>query len=191
MRKLLLIVLIFLIIGAVSAHDDINSTTEPLLKDTTYNYNLDDDDGLVVEKNDYIPVDIKVDESCSLNVYIDSHESAANDEFENVSNSQISIPTSVIINDEEVPLDLGKHNIRYEFKFINTTSVYQPETYISDSGVTFDFKLIRNSKNPQNTIYRFSSQFTIIENIEPIVKTIYLDYINITYSDSFFSKLRE
>ena len=123
MKKLLLVVLIFLIIGTVSAHDDLNDTADSLLKDTEYNSNIDDDDGiLVVEEDDYIPVEVKVNESWSLNVYIDRHDSPINEELDNVSYDQIDIPTSVKINDDEEQLSLGKHNIVYEFKFINTTT---------------------------------------------------------------------
>ena len=156
MRKLLLIVLIFLLIGTVSAHEDLNGTADPLLKDTEYNAEIDDDE-MVVEENDYIPVEVNVDEPWSLNVYIDRQDSAINDEMVNVSYDQIDIPTSVMNGDEEVPLSLGKHKIVYEFKFINTTSVYKPEAYIGDEGVHFDFNFVRNSKNPQNSIYRFNS----------------------------------
>lgn len=64
MRKLLLIILIFLIMGAVSAHDDLNSTANPLLKDAEYNSNINnDDETLVVEENDYIPVGVSADEA--------------------------------------------------------------------------------------------------------------------------------
>ncbi|MBQ8016753.1 MAG: hypothetical protein IJ258_01475 [Methanobrevibacter sp.] len=191
MKKLLLVVLIFLIIGTVSAHDDLNDTADSLLKDTEYNSNIDDDDGiLVVEEDDYIPVEVKVNESWSLNVYIDRHDSPINEELDNVSYDQIDIPTSVKINDDEEQLSLGKHNIVYEFKFINTTSIYKPDAYISDSGVSFDFNFMRNSKNPQNLIYRFTSQFNIIKSIDPIVQTFYPDDLNITYSDSLSFNLK-
>lgn len=190
MKKLLLIVLIFLIMGAVSAHDDFNGTAEPLLKDTEYNKYIDDDgDPLVVEENDFIPVEVKVEEPWSLNVYIDGYDSPINDELQNVTYDQIEIPTSVM-KDEETPLGLGKHNIVYEFRFTNTTSIYKPDAYISDSGVFFEFNFIRTSKNPQNSIYRFNSQFNIIQSIEPISKTINLDDISITYSDSLSFNLK-
>lgn len=190
MKKLLLIVLIFLIIGTVSAQEDLNGTTEPLLKDTEYNKYIDDDgDPLVVEENDFIPVEIDVDEAWSLNVYIDGYESTANGEFTNVTYNQAEIPTSVMM-DEETPLSLGKHNIVYEFRFTNTTSIYKPDAYISDSGVHFEFDFIRTSKNPQNSIYRFSSQFNIIPTIEPISQTFNLDDITITYSDSLSFNLK-
>lgn len=191
MKKLLLIVLIFLIIGTVSAHDDLNSTADNLLKDSEYNVDIDDDDGsLIVEENDYIPVEVNVDEPWSLNVYIDRQDSAINGEFVNMTHNQVDIPTSIMIEDNEVPLSLGKHNILYEFKFTNTTSIYKPDAYITDSGVNFDFKFIRTSKNPQNSIYRFTSQLNIIETIEPIVKILDLANITITYSDSLFFKVK-
>ena len=191
MRKLLLIILIFLIIGTVSAHEDFNSTTDNLLTDTEYNSNIDDDDGvLVVEENESIPVEVNVDDEWSLNVYIDRHNSTVNDDFVNVSYDQVDIPTSIMVDDDEKPLGLGNHIIIYEFKFTNTTSVYRPEAYISDSGVHFDFNFIRTSKNPQNYIYRFNSQFNIIKSIEPIVKTLNLANVNITYSDSLFFKIK-
>lgn len=185
MRKLLLIVLIFLIIGAVSAHDDSNGT-DSVLKDTEYNSIIDDDDEmLVVEQNKYIHNEVHADEPWSLNVYIDSHDSAINEEFVNVTYDQVDIPASVMIDDDEVPLDLGKHNIVYEFKFVNTTSIYKPSAYISD-GFCFDFKYIRSVKNPQNLIYRFNSQFNIVESVDSTSITLDLDDINITYSDSLF-----
>ena len=44
MRKLLLIVLIlFLIMGAVSAQDNTNGTADQVLKDREYNSDIDDD----------------------------------------------------------------------------------------------------------------------------------------------------
>ena len=169
MRKLLLIVLIFLLIGTVSAHENVNGTSDDLLKDIEYNYNIDDDgDAMEVEENDYVPVEVKSDEAWSLNVYIDKKASPINDEFTNETNTPLEIPTSVIVDGEEVPLALGNHKIVYEFKFTNTTSIFKPETFISDSGVSIDFKFIRNSKTPQNFTYRFNSQFTIIETVEPI-----------------------
>ena len=190
MKKLLLIVLIFLIIGAVSAHDDVNGTADNLLKDTEYNSDIDDNDGtLVVEENDYIPINVNVEEPWSLNVYIDRYNSTVNGELVNVEDNQVDIPTSVM-KDEEVPLGLGKHNIVYEFKFTNTLSVYKPEAYISDSGVVFDFKLIRTSKNPQNSIYRFNSQFNIIQSVDPITATFNSQDITITHSDSLSFNLR-
>jgi len=191
MRKLLLIVLIFFIIGAVSAHDDANATADSLLKDTEYNSAIDDDDEmLVVEENDYIPVEVNVDESWSLKVYIDKQNSTINDELVNVSYDHIDIPTSVMNNDNEMALGLGKHRIIYEFKFTNTTSIYKPDAYISDSGVYFDFKFVRTSKTPQNSIYRFNSQFNIIETIEPVVTTLDLNNVTITQSDSLFFKVK-
>lgn len=191
MRKLLLIVLIFLLIGAVSAHDDSNGTADSILKDTEYNADIDDDDETMeVEENNYIPVEVKSDEAWSLNVYIDRKDSTINDELENVTHDQVDIPTSVMVDGEEVPLALGKHNIIYEFKFTNTTSVYKPEAYISDGGVYIDFKFIRNSKNPQNAIYRFTSKFNIIKAVEPISTTVDLDEINITYSDTLFFTIK-
>lgn len=170
--------------GAVSAHDDSNSTANPLLKDFEYNSEIDDDDGmLVIEENDYIPVQVRADEAWSLNVYIDRHNSTINDELVNVNYEEIDIPTSVMIDDEEVDSGLGKHNITYEFKFTNTTSIYRPDAYVSDSATYFEFKLIRTVKNPQNLIYRFNSEFDIIPPIEPTSTTFFGD-INITYSDS-------
>ncbi len=189
MKKLLLIVLIFLIIGAVSAHDDVNGTADSLLTDKEYNSNIDEDEVMVVEENDYIPVEVNVDETWSLNVYVDGYNSTVNGELVDVDYGRIDIPTSVM-DDEEVPLALGKHNIVYEFKFTNTTSVYNTDAYISDSGVYFEFNLIRTSKNPQNLIYRFNSEFKIIKSIEPISATLDLDDINITYSDSLSFNLK-
>ncbi|MBO6110288.1 MAG: hypothetical protein J6P12_05480 [Methanobrevibacter sp.] len=191
MRKLLLIVLIFLLIGTVSAHENVNDTSDNLLKDIEYNYNIDDDgDAMEVEENDYVPVEVKSDEAWSLNVYIDKKASPINDEFTNETNTPLEIPTSVIVDGEEVPLALGNHKIVYEFKFTNTTSIFKPETFISDSGVSIDFKFIRNSKTPQNFTYRFNSQFNIIETVEPISETITVDDVDITRSDSLFFKIR-
>ncbi len=191
MKKLLLIVLIFLIIGTVSAHDNLTDTSDSLLQDKEYNIKIDDDDEmLVVEENDNIPVEVKVDENWTLKVYIDRHDSTINDEYENVDYGQADIPTSIMDGDDEIPLELGKHNIVYEFKFTNSTSIYQPETYIEDSGMTFDFKFVRSTKTPQNSIYRFTSQFNIIKTIEPTVVNIDLDDITITQSDSLFVKLK-
>lgn len=190
MRKLLLIVLVlFLAISAASAHDDLNGTTGPVLKDTQYNYNLDDDDIMVVEENTDIPVEVNVDEPWSLNVYIDRQPSSGNEEFVDVDYNLIEVPTSVIINDEEVATGLGKHKVVYEFKFTNTTSIYRPEASIGDNGIYFDFEFVRNS-NPQNSIYRFNTQINIVKTIEPIVKTFDLEDINITYSDSLSFKLK-
>ena len=190
MRKLFLIVLIFLIMGAVSAHDDLNGTADSLLKDTEYSGDISDEDGLMeVEENGHISIEVNVDEAWSLNVYIDRHESVINDEIINAAYDRIDIPTSVMIDDEDVPLSLGKHNIIYEFKFTNTTSVYSPDAYISDSGVYFDFDCIHNRKNPQNSIYRFTSQFNIIKSVDPIVSTFDLDDINLVYSESLFFDL--
>ena len=183
MRKLLLIFLIFLIMGAVSASDNLNSTADHLLKDTEYNSNIDDGDEMLVEENDYISAEVNVNESWSLNVYIDKYNSTVNDDLVNVNYNQLNIPASVMIGDGEVPLALGKHNIVYEFKFTNTTSVYMPDVYISDSTVYFNFNFIRSSKNPQNSIYRFNSHFNIVNVVEPVSTTFKLDDINITYSD--------
>ena len=191
MRKLLLIVLIFLMIGAVSAHDDLNGTAEPILKDTEYDGDIDDDDETMeVEKDTYIPVEVKADEPWSLNVYIDRKDSAINGEFDNATTDQLDIPASVMVDDEEVPLELGKHSIVYEFKFTNTTSIYKPEAYVGESGVCFDFKFIRTSKTPQNSIYRFTSQFNIVPNVVPITQTFNIDDIEITYSDSLSFNLK-
>ncbi|WP_405264691.1 hypothetical protein [Methanobrevibacter sp.] len=186
MRKLLLIVLIlFLIMGAVSAQDNTNGTADHVLKDREYNSDIDDDgDPMLVEENGYIPVEINVEEAWSLNVYIDRHESVLNEELDNVTYSHVDIPASVMNGDDEVPLALGEHNIIYEFKFTNTTSIYSPDAYISESGVFFDFNFIRNSKTPQDSIYRFTSQFNIIPPIEPTVITLTPDDIDITHSDS-------
>ena len=186
MRKLLLIVLIlFLIMGAVSAQDNTNGTADNVLKDREYNSDIDDDgDPLLIEENGYIPVEINVEEAWSLNVYIDRHESALNEELDNVTYSHVDIPASVMNGDDEVPLTLGEHNIIYEFKFTNTTSIYSPDAYISESGVFFDFNFIRNSKTPQDSIYRFTSQFNVIPPIEPTVITLTPDDIDITHSDS-------
>lgn len=108
----------------------------------------------------------------------------------NVSHDHIDIPTSVVSGDDEVPLAIGKHSIIYEFKFTNTTSVYRPNAFISDSVVYFDFDFIRTTKNPQDTIYRFTSQFNIIKGSEPISKTLDLGDVNITRSDSLSFALR-
>ena len=83
MRKLLLVVLIlFLVMGAVSAQDNANGTADHVLKDREYNADIDDDgDPMLVEENGYIPVDVNVEEAWSLNVYIDRHESALNEEL--------------------------------------------------------------------------------------------------------------
>ena len=140
MRKLLLIVLIlFLIMGAVSAQDNTNGTADNVLKDREYNSDIDDDgDPLLIEENGYIPVEINVEEAWSLNVYIDRHESALNEELDNVTYSHVDIPASVMNGDDEVPLTLGEHNIIYEFKFTNTTSIYSPDAYISESNKRFN-----------------------------------------------------
>ena len=185
MKKLLLIVLIFLVIGAVSAHDDTNSTADPILKDTEYNTDIDDEDGIMeVEENDYISVEVKANEAWSLNVYIDRHNSTLNGEINNATYDQVDIPTSVMIDGKEMPLSLGKHNIIYEFRFINTTSIYKPDASITDSGMYFDFDFIRTSKNPQNSIYRFSSEFNVIKSVEPKSATLNLEEINITHTES-------
>ena len=192
MRKLLLVVLIlFLVMGAVSAQDNANGTADHVLKDREYNSDIDDDgDPMLVEENGYIPVDVNVEEAWSLNVYIDRQNSAINDELDNVTYSHVDIPASVMNGDDEVPLGLGEHSIVYEFKFANTTSIYSPDAYISESGVYFDFNFIRSSKTPQDSIYRFTSQFNIIPPIEPIVKTLTPDDFDMTYSDtlSFYFK---
>ena len=191
MKKLLLIVLIFLLISAVSAQENMTDTSDSLLQDKEYNIKIDDSDGmLVVEENDNIPVEVNVEETWSLKVYIDRQNSTINDEYENVDYGQADIPTSIMKGDDEIPLSLGKHNIIYEFKFTNSTSIYQPEAYIGDTGMHFDFKFVRNSKTPQNSIYRFTSQFNIIKTIEPAVVNVDLDDITITESDSLFVKLK-
>lgn len=186
MRKLLLIVLIlFLVMGAVSAQDNTNGTADHVLKDKEYNSDIDDDgEPMVVEQNGCIPVEVNVDEAWSLNVYIDQKDSVINDELNNVTYSHVDIPTSVMNGDDEVPLSLGGHKVIYEFTFANTTSIYSPDAYISESGVFFDFNFIRNSKTPQNLIYRFTSQFNIIKPINPIVKTLNPEDVDVTYSDS-------
>ena len=58
MRKLLLIVLIlFLIMGAVSAQDNTNGTADHVLKDREYNSDIDDDgDPMLVEETDIFPL---------------------------------------------------------------------------------------------------------------------------------------
>jgi uncharacterized protein YcfL len=62
MKKLLLIVLIFLLIGAVSAQENMTDTSDSLLQDKEYNIKIDDSDGmLVVEENDNIPVEVNVE----------------------------------------------------------------------------------------------------------------------------------
>ena len=91
-----------------------------------------------VEENGYIPVEINVGEAWSLNVYIDRHESALNEELDNVTYSHVDIQASVMNGDDEVPLTLGDHNIIYEFKFTNTTSIYSPDAYISESNKRFN-----------------------------------------------------
>ena len=72
MRKLLLVVLIlFLVMGAVSAQDNANGTSDHVLKDREYNTDIDDDgDPMLVEQNSYIPIDVSVDEEWSLNVIL-------------------------------------------------------------------------------------------------------------------------
>lgn len=190
MRKLLLIVLIFLLIGAVSAHDDMNGTDDGLLKDTQYNSGIDDDGKtLEVGEGDYIPIGVDVDEAYSLNVYIDRHDCAVNGELENVTLDQIDIPTTVVI-DDDVALAQGKHSIVYEFTFTNTTSIYRPEAVVSDSVVYFDFDFVRTAKNPQNAVYRFTSQFNIVKGNLPISDTIDLGEVNVTYSDSLSFELK-
>ncbi|MEE1337213.1 hypothetical protein [Methanobrevibacter sp.] len=57
MKKLLLIVLIFMLMGAVCAHDDTNGTAGPVLGDTEYTSSIDDDGKtLEVGEGDYIPI---------------------------------------------------------------------------------------------------------------------------------------
>lgn len=185
MKKLLLIVLVFMMLGVVSAADS-NVTQDTILSDTEYNSGVDNDERFVVAKDDNIPVSVKVDESWSLNVYIDRQNSSINGELENVSYSQLDIPTSIMNGEDEVPLGLGYHRIVYEFKFTNTTAIYRPDAYISDSVVYFDFEFMRNVKNPQNSVYRFTSQFTIVEGSGPISTTINLGDINITRTDTLF-----
>lgn len=192
MRKLLLVVLIlFLVMGAVSAQDNANGTADQVLKDREYDSNIDDDgEPMMVEENGYIPVDVSVDEEWSLNVYIDKHDSVMNGELDTVSYSHIDIPASVMDGDDEVQLAQGAHGIVYEFKFANTTAIYSPEAYVSESGVYFDFNFVRNSKTPQDSIYRFTSQFNIIPPIEPIVKTFTPTNVDVTYSDTLSSYLK-
>lgn len=191
MKKLLLIVLIFLLMGAVCAHDDANGTAGSVLGDTEYTSGIDDDGKtLEVGEGDYIPIGVDVDQSYSLNVYIDRKESTINEDMNNVSHDRIDIPTSVVSGDDEVPLGLGRHSIVYEFKFTNTTSVYRPNAFVSDSVVYFDFEFIRTTKNPQNATYRFTSQFNIITGSEPIYQTLDMGDVNITRSDSLSFALR-
>ncbi|WP_458452983.1 hypothetical protein [Methanobrevibacter sp.] len=186
-----MIFLIFLMIGSVSAQDDLNGTADNILKDTQYTADVDDDDGtLEVEQNMNIPVEVKVDEAWNLNVYIDRQPSSINGEYDNMTDSQIDIPTTLMADGEEVPLELGKHRIVYEFKFTNTTAVYRPEAYISDNVVHFHFDLLRNNKNPQNAVYRFNSQFNIVQPTEPASTAIDIDDIDITYTDTLFFNLR-
>ena len=188
MRKLLLIVLIILLIGAVSAHEDLNTT---VLGDTQYNGEIDDDDEmLVVEQDDSIPVHVTADENWSLNVYIDRQDSVINGEFNNVSYSQFDLPTSVMADDDESSLALGKHNIVYEFRFTNTTSIYKPDAAVSGSSVYFDFNFVRTLKNPTNSVYRFTSQFNIINGSAPITTTLHVDDVNITQSDALSFALK-
>ena len=156
-------------LGSVSAQDDLNATADNILKDTQYTGDVDDDEGVLeVEQNSYIPVEVKVDEAWSLNVLIDKQPSQINGEYENTTDSHADIPTSRIVEGEEAPLDLGKHRIVYEFKFTNTTSIYRLEAYVSDNAVFFNFELIRTTKNPQNAIYKFNSQFNMVKATEPI-----------------------
>ncbi|WP_458405429.1 hypothetical protein [Methanobrevibacter sp.] len=178
-------------IGSVSAQDDLNGTADNILKDTQYTADVDDDDGtLEVEQNMNIPVEVKVDEAWNLNVYIDRQASSINGEYDNRTDTQIDIPTTLMADGEEVPLELGKHKIVYEFKFTNTTAVYKPEAYISDNVVHFYFDLLRNNKNPQNAVYRFNSQFNIVQPTEPASTVIDIDDIDITYTDTLFFNLR-
>lgn len=178
-------------LGSVSAQDDLNATADNILKDTLYTGDVDDDEGVLeVEQNSYIPVEVKVDEAWSLNVLIDRQPSQINGEYENTTDSHVYIPTSHIVDGEEAPLDLGKQRIVYEFKFTNTTSIYRPEAYVSDNAVFFNFELIRTTKNPQNTIYKFNSQFNMVKATEPITTMLKLDDINITLSDTMFFSVR-
>ena len=191
MKKLLLIVLVFLIIGSVSAHEDFNGTDNSLLKDTQYTADVNDEDGILeVEQDNYIPVEVNVDEAWSLNVYIDRQDSPINGEYNNLTDNQIDIPTTVMKDGEEVPLKLGKHRIVYEFKFTNTTSVYRPEAYVSDSSVHFNFKFLKSNIDPQNSIYRFNSQVNILKASEPTSTSFDLAPVNITSSDTMFFNLQ-
>ena len=191
MKKLLLIVLVFLIIGSVSAHEDFNGTDNSLLKDTQYPADVNDEDGILeVEQDNYIPVEVNVDEAWSLNVYIDRQDSPINGEYNNLTDNQIDIPTTVMKDGEEVPLKLGKHRIVYEFKFTNTTSVYRPEAYVSDSSVHFNFKFLKSNIDPQNSIYRFNSQVNILKASEPTSTSFDLAPVNITSSDTMFFNLQ-
>ncbi|WP_296871986.1 hypothetical protein [uncultured Methanobrevibacter sp.] len=61
-----------------------------------------------------------------------------NEELDNVTYSHVDIQASVMNGDDEVPLTLGEHNIIYEFKFTNTTSIYSPDAYISESNKRFN-----------------------------------------------------
>ncbi|MBE6500045.1 MAG: hypothetical protein E7Z80_05840 [Methanobrevibacter thaueri] len=173
--------------GAVSAHDNLNGT-DSILKDSEYNLNVED--AVEVEQNKYIPVEVKSDEAWSLNVYIDGKESPVNDDFSNVSYDQIDIPTSVVVDGEEVPLTVGSHRMIYEFKFINTTSLYKPEVTVDESDLYFDFQPIRSLKNPQNAIYRFNTQLNIIGSTEPATQILTPDNISVTYSDTFFVSIK-
>ena len=162
MKKLFLIVLVFLIIGSVSAQEDFNATDDSLLKDAQYFADVDDDDGILeVEQGNYIPVEVNVDEAWSLNVYMDRQSSAINGEYNNITDNQIDVPTSVMKNGEETPLNTGRHLVVYEFKFTNTTSVYRPVAYVSDSSVHFNFNFLKTNPNPQNVTYSFNSQVNI------------------------------
>lgn len=191
MKKLLLIVFIFLLMGAVCAHDDANGTADHVLGDTESTSSIDDDGKtLEVGEGDYIQIGVDVDQSYSLNVYIDTKQSTINEDMDNVSHDRIDIPTSVVSGDDEVSLGLGRHNIVYEFKFTNTTSVYRPNAFVSDSVVYFEFEFIRTTKNPQNAIYRFTSQFNIINGSGPISQTLDLGDVNITRTDSLSFALR-
>ena len=82
--------------GAVSASDNLNSTADHLLKDTEYNSNIDDGDEMLVEENDYISAEVNVNESWSLNVYIDKYNSTVNDDLVNVNYNQLNIPYYVL-----------------------------------------------------------------------------------------------
>lgn len=191
MKKLFLIVLVFLIIGSVSAQEDFNATDDSLLKDAQYFADVDDDDGILeVEQGNYIPVEVNVDEAWSLNVYMDRQSSAINGEYNNITDNQIDVPTAVMKNGDETPLNTGRHLVVYEFKFTNTTSVYRPVAYVSDSSVHFNFNFLKTNPNPQNVTYRFNSQVNILKATEPVSAEFDLDDINITYSDTMFFNLK-
>ena len=186
-----MIVLFFLLMGTACAHDDFNATADNVLKDTEYTSGIDDDGKTMeVGENDYIPVEVSVDEAYSLNIYIDRKDSSINGDLRNASSDRIDVPTTVMNGEDEVSLAMGRHSIVYEFTFTNTTSIYRPTAYVIDSVVTFDFNFIRTAKNPQNAVYRFSSQFNIIEANEPVYQTLNLGEVTITSSDSLSFALK-